>query len=57
MDNCTCTTTSWQQSLIENIPSILMVILAGGGAGFIYKFRDKLKNIFCKKQQTEMNNV
>ena len=56
MDNCTCTS-SWQQSLIENIPSILMVILAGGGAGFIFKFREKLKNIFCKKQQTEMNHV
>jgi len=55
MDNCTCTS-SWQQSLIENIPSILMLIFAGGGAGIIYKFRDKLKNAFCK-QQIEMNHV
>ena len=55
MASCDCTA-SWQQSLIENIPSILMVILAGGGAGIIYKFRDKLKNIFCK-QQIEMNHA
>ena len=54
MGSCVCPT--WEQYLIENIPTIVIFLTIGGGGALIFKFRDKLKKLFVK-DKVEMNNA
>jgi len=55
--SCVCPT--WEQSLIENIPTIVTFFLVGGGGVVLFKFRDKLRKLFIKddKPVAELTSV
>ena len=40
---CECQT--WYQYLIESLPTIILVVLAGGGGTIIYKFKDRIVRV------------
>ena len=48
MASCDCNCRSWQQMVIDNIPSYLMVVLVIGGSAGAVKFRHSLREFFCK---------
>jgi len=45
--SCDCQT--WYQYLIESLPSILLIILAGGGGTLIYKFKDRISRLLSPR--------
>ena len=57
MESCKCDT-GISQYIVENIPSIIMVVVMSVGSAIVFKFRNKLKLLFIKDTKTnEMNKV
>ena len=50
-------TPTWEVFFMENISTILLLIIMIIGGTGIFKFREKLKTILCKENDIEMNKV
>ena len=50
-------TPTWEVFFMENISTILLLIIMIIGGTGIFKFRDKIKKMICKENDIEMNKV
>ena len=48
---CECQT--WYQYLIESLPTIILVVLAGGGGTMIYKFKDRIVRVMIRLNRSD----
>ena len=49
---CECQT--WYQYLIESLPTITLVVLAGGGGTMIYKFKDRIVRVLNRLNRSDI---
>jgi len=48
---------TWEGFLMENLSTILLLIIMIIGGTGIFKFRDKIKKMICKENDIEMNKI
>jgi hypothetical protein len=46
-NSCICETKGWVQYIVNNISSLLILIIVGGSGVGAFKFRDTLKKLLC----------
>ena len=53
MESCVCSE-PWYMMLVNNISTVLIILLLGGEGILFYKFKDKIKRIFGNEENRSL---